>query len=157
MRKLYRGPLHLDGALTVDGVLTADSLSLGTAYPTPIVLAYDNAALTSTTTAGLYVVPAGKSLTVTSVRYYSSSGLAAHASDSFAITLQARGEDTVATHSTASGAQGTLTADAFATLTVVSAESTLAAGEVLRAVFTETGTATLPAGRLLVHATLSDA
>lgn len=127
--------------------------------PQRVVLTFDHAQLTANSTVKLFKVPAGKHLVVDGVDYINPTGLAENASNAFALTVQnastvvANGIDT---DSDEPGADNGIAADTFIAMTVVTASgaNVLDGGEILSAVFTEDGTATLPAGRFVVHARL---
>lgn len=112
-------------------------------------VSFDHAQLTSTTTTKVYQAPpTGGQRRVKSVRYVNPTGLAQSGSNSFAITLQkgvtavANGIDT---------ATVAIPADTFIGMTVVDAAAVLDPLDVLSVVATETGTATLPPGRLVIE------
>lgn len=122
-----------------------------------VVLSFDHADLTSDTTSKFFKVPAGRKLRVTKVEYINPTGLAEHASNFFALSLK-NGSTVMAgplsTDSAGSGDNG-IVADTFTELTLSATEANriASAGDVLSFLADETGTATLPAGRLVVHAT----
>jgi hypothetical protein len=126
--------------------------------PERVVIQYDHGSLTATTTVKRYVVPAGRQLVVDFVHYHNITGLAENASNAFALTVQ-NGSTVVAngidTDSDEAGTN-TLPADTTVAMTVVTAAgaNVLAAGDTLSFVFTEDGTATLPAGFFTVHGRL---
>lgn len=127
-------------------------------YPERVIIQYDHGALTQTTTVKRYKVPAGKRLVVDSVDYHNITGLAENASNAFALTVQ-NGSTVVAngidTDSDEAGTN-TLPADTTVAMNVVTTAgaNVLAAGDTLSFVFTEDGTATLPAGFFTVHGRL---
>lgn len=120
-----------------------------------VVLSYDHAALTATTAAKFFQVPAGKTLRVTKVEYINPTGLAEHADDWFSISLKQAAVTVAGPFSTDSDGAGTnsLAADTWTTLTLSAtpADLIIEAGEGLTFDATEGGTATLPPGRLVVH------
>ena len=115
-----------------------------------IAVPFDHAALSATSTDKFYQVPAGRKARVVSVKYINKTGLAQNGANSFALqlkngsTVMADGVDTATT---------AITADTFTALTLSStfANLLMAAGDVLSAVATKTGTQTLPAGRWVVE------
>lgn len=123
-------------------------------YQERVTLVYQQAALTADTTAVVYEVPAGRSFRVDRVRYYNATGLAEHASDYFAISAK-NGSTVVAgplsTDSAGAGDNG-IVAATWTDVAVVTAAgaNVLAAAAVLTVLFDETGTATLPAGVVVI-------
>lgn len=114
---------------------------------------YDNAQLTATTTvAAHFVVPTGRVFVVDSVIHTNPTGLAAHATNFMAVTVQNSGGTKVAaTWSTEEGEEGTLTAATPATFTNGTlANRTFTGGEIINIVFTEGGAVTFPVGRTQV-------
>ncbi len=137
--------------------------------PTPdnqseIVLTYDHAAVVETDlTVQLFKVPAGKKLKIDSVDYINPTGLAAHADNFFFLSVnngadKAAGwltdDDATTTGINGGADEGSIPADEFVAFTLNSDKTKLIfeAGEVLSLVLDESGTQTLPAGRLIVHA-----
>lgn len=126
--------------------------------PERVLLTYDHAALTATTTVKLYKVPAGRKFRVDAVDYINPTGLVEDATNAFAITLQnastvvANGIDTDADEP----GTNTLPVDTFVAMNVVTTAgaNVLAAADILSVVFTEDGTATLPPGHLVVSGRL---
>lgn len=116
-----------------------------------VEFAYDHAALTADTTVKLWKCPAGRKFRVDSVEYINPTGLAAHAADFFALKLN-KGATLVADWSTETGQEGTIAADTFVSFTNAAlAARSFTAGDVMSIQFDESGTATLPAGRLVVR------
>lgn len=119
-------------------------------------LAFDHVSVTADTTIKLYKVPAGRSLRIDRVSYINPTGLAQDASNTFNIKIT-DGTVVIANWDTTTGAQGTLTADTFVELVLIEdtgSNRTLAAADVLTLLLDETGTATLPAGRIVVEGRL---
>lgn len=116
---------------------------------TEYVVPYDHAALTATTS--VEVFKATKRTRVVSAQYGNATGLAASGSNSFALTLSKTGA--VAVAAGANTATTAIPAGGFTALTMsaVAGATVLEPGDVLSFVATETGTATLPVGRLLVE------
>jgi hypothetical protein len=115
----------------------------------------DHDAITATTTVKLWTVPAGKTLRVDRIWYCNPTGLAADGTNAFALELKNGATVVASIANTDSGDAGgaAITADTPITtgLSATSADLVLDAGETLSMVFTEDGTATLPAGRLVVE------
>lgn len=122
-----------------------------------ITLTYDHAQLTGDLTVKLYDVPAGRKLKVERVRYINPTGLAEDAANYFAISVKNGSTVVAGPLSTDSAGAGTnsIAADTFTAITVATDGSeVLDAGDVLSVLFDETGTATLPAGRVVIDALL---
>lgn len=125
-----------------------------------VVLSYDHAALTANTTVKLWKCPAGRSFVLERASYINPTGLAADATNTFkgevmnGATLMA---SLFNTDSDDDPAGASLAADTFVegSLTATVADRWLAADEVVSVVFTEEGTATLPAGRLVLEGYLA--
>jgi hypothetical protein len=105
-----------------------------------------HAQLTDNLTSFAFMVPADRYFVLTEGSIYNATGLAAHGSNSFAIEFR-RGATSMASWDTATGADGSIPAGEK----VVMANAAIAnrvcpPGTVVTAVFTEAGTATLPAG-----------
>lgn len=98
-------------------------------------------ALTATTTVNVFV--ATERTIVLGAQYLNPTGLALDASNGFSIELR-KGATVVANGISTTVAA--VAANAHVAMTVVSGANVLEAGDVLTAVFTETGTATLPIG-----------
>lgn len=122
-------------------------------YQDEIVLTYDHASLTATTTFKLYQVPTGKTLKVTSVSYVNPTGLAADATN--IASLSVRNGATVAAGERSNNTVGgsAFTADAWTAITLhaTAANSVFAAGDTVSFVMTETAAVTLPVGRVVIH------
>lgn len=111
---------------------------------------YAHAALTATTTDKFFKVT--RRARVVSAVYFNKTGLAADASNYFAVQIK-NGSTVCASWSTQTSAQGALVADTPTTVPLSATDSNLvlAAGDVLSFAATETGTATLPAGHITVE------
>ncbi|MGL4443642.1 MAG: hypothetical protein ACRCU1_08455 [Alsobacter sp.] len=118
---------------------------LATESPYP----YAHAALTATLSEELF--KATRRIRVVSASYGNATGLAQSGSNSFAISLVKTGAVAVATG--ANTATTAIPAGGFTamTLSTVNGAVVLEPGEILSFVATETGAATLPAGRLNVE------
>ena len=116
-------------------------------------ISYDHASLTQTTTVKLH--KASRRMKIEAVRYINPTGLAADNTNAFKCEIK-NGSTLVASVFNTDGnddpAGEALAADTFVSGTLVDADSLLAADDVLSVVFTEDGTATLPAGRLVIEA-----
>ena len=131
-----------------------------TKYEERMVLSFDHAALTGTTTVKLWKCPAGRQFVVERASYINPTGLVEDPANNFAGALK-NGSTVMAT---LFNTDSDLTPDPGATLAVdtfvegaLSATATarwLAAGDVISFVATETGTATLPVGRLVIEGRL---
>lgn len=121
-------------------------------YQQQVVLTYDAASANADRTDKLFKVPAGKKFRVDQVRYVNAIGLAGNGTNFFNIKVL-KGAATVAFNwSTDTGAQGTIAANTFVDFVgaAADADKVLAGDEELSVFFDLTGTATLPAGRLVV-------
>jgi hypothetical protein len=127
---------------------------LASNFQSDITIAYDHGSTTATTAVKLYKVPAGKSLKVTSVDYVNPTGLATDAANIFSLSV--RNGATLATVERSNNSSGgsAFVADAWndIALHATAANSVFAAGDTVSFVMTETGTATLPVGRVVIHA-----
>lgn len=120
-----------------------------------VVLSLDHAELTDDATVKFFKVPAGKTLRVTKVEYINPTGLAEHADNHFALSLKQASvvvAGPLSTDADGAGDNG-LVADTFTEipLSATPADLIIEAGEILSFFADEGGTATLPAGRLVVH------
>jgi hypothetical protein len=88
---------------------------------------------------------------IDSVRYVNPTGLVADAANYFDVQLKVRAA-VAANWSTETGEEGTLTADTWVDLSLTSTltDLVLAADDEISLTLDETGTATLPAGRVVV-------
>lgn len=121
-----------------------------------VVLSFDHPSVTATTAWKFFKVPAGRTLKIDAVEYLNPTGLAEDASNNFALAVKA---DAVVVGSLNTDSDldpdigASIAANTFTTMTPgTAAESVAAAGAELSLTATETGTATLPAGRVIVHA-----
>lgn len=119
-------------------------------------LSYDHGQLTGDAAVKLYKVPAGRALRLDRVTYVNPTGLAASATDSFVLEVKNDAEVAASVFDTDSANGDDLAADTFveATLSATDANRVFQAGDEVLAVFTETGTATLPAGHLVLEGRL---
>lgn len=105
---------------------------------------------TATTEVALFKNRSDRHLLIRALRYYNATGLAAHASDFFAITVEdAAGTKVYGTWSTEDGEEGTIAAGAYVDL-VLGDDLVVAPDEEVVLQLTETGTATLPAGAVII-------
>jgi len=113
------------------------------------VLAYEHAQLTADLTVQLCT--AQRPMVIDTVEYCNPTGLAEHAANFFTVKALADG-NVAASWSTETGEEGTIAADTLLELTNGTlANRSLATGDVLSVFFDEDGTATLPAGRVVIH------
>lgn len=114
------------------------------------VLRYENGSLTAD--ANVPLMEASRKFRIDKAKYVNPTGLAADASNYFDIQVK-KGSNVALNWSTETGEEGTLTAGEWATLSEASDKSRLVfdAGDLLSLTFDETGTATLPAGYLVLE------
>ena len=112
-------------------------------------LEYDNASLTADLTVVLDAPP--RRFRVKGARYYNATGLVADAANYFNIKVLL-GATVAANWSTETGEEGTIAAATFVTFSLPTdiSDAAAAAAVVLSVIFDETGTATLPAGRIVI-------
>lgn len=112
---------------------------------------FEHIALTATTTVKKWKNNTGRQVKITGAKYLNVTGLAQDASNSFKIGLN-QGAVEIAKWNTATGQDGTITADTHMTMVLSSTAADLIVepDEILSLVFTETGTASLPAGQVEV-------
>lgn len=118
-------------------------------FQTPYHHIEPHAEVTADTTTKVSVVPAGWQLRLDSVSYLNPTGLATDASNFFNIKIT-DGTNVAASWSTETGQQGTIAANTFVSLvmTATLANRVFNENEVVTLFLDETGTATLPAGRV---------
>ncbi len=121
--------------------------------PQSFDLVFDHAQVTADTASKEFKTHPKRKFKIIAVEYVNPTGLATDASNYFAVQLKA-GSTVLASWSTLTGAEGTIAADTFVSLTLntTPANLVLAGGTVLTLNLDETGTATLPAGKMVVHA-----
>jgi hypothetical protein len=120
-------------------------------------LPYDHAALTTTTTVKLYKVPAGRTLRLVRASEVNPTGLVGDGTNAFTLTIQNGATVANTVFNTNTGAGGaSLAADTFVEGTPSATDANLVyqAGDIVSAVFTEDGTASLPAGHLVLEGLL---
>jgi hypothetical protein len=122
----------------------------------PIV--HEHGELTADLTVKLYKVPTGRTFRLDRVSYINPTGLAAHADNYFVVKVRVKSTTVAAQWSTQTtggtpGGQGTLTANTFVELVPVGADTNRVAsgGDEISVFYDEFGTATLPAGRLVLE------
>lgn len=117
----------------------------------------DHAAVTGDTTIKHWVVPAGRTFRLDRAAYINVTGLARSDTDFFEVAIK-KGSTTMATANTGpvAGAGAAIAADTFTDLTLSATPANLvaAAGDVISLVLDETGTATLPAGKVVIYGRL---
>jgi hypothetical protein len=113
---------------------------------------FDHAQVTETTTLKLIKLSNRYPFRIDTVYYLNPTGLATHVDDWFVIALK-NGSTVISDWSTDTGEEGTIAADTFVTLTnsVTDADLVVAAAGTLTLLLTEGGSATLPAGRIVIH------
>jgi hypothetical protein len=118
-----------------------------------IAISYDHAAVTADTTVKLWSCPTGRAFRVMRVFYCNPTGLAADATNYFNLKILKGAATVAANWSTLTGQQGALGADTPVefTLSSTDADRVLQAGDALSLFLDETGTQTLPAGRVVVE------
>lgn len=118
-----------------------------------VVFEHVNASLTATETVKLF--KCDRAFKLRKLEYVNPTGLATDAANYYVITLIDTSDSNrvLATWSTETGQEGAIAANTFveATLSTVAEALNSAKGAVLAVKFTEAGTQTLPAGRLVVH------
>ncbi len=122
-------------------------------YRAPYVMAVDHASVTADTTIKFDKLAPGERLRVAKVYYVNPTGLTQDSTNHFALRLK-KGSTTVASWSTQTGQQGSIAAATFVELVIVDAQRVVEPGSELSLELDETGTQTLPAGRLIVHGEL---
>lgn len=142
--------IELDGEVVVFACPEAGDIGVDL-----ITLAYDHAAATADTTVKLYKVPAGKKFVLIGADYINPTGLAQDAANYFDIKV-IKDATVMANWSTLTGAQGTIAADTFVALvnSATAADIVAAAAAIIALFLDETGTATLPAGRIVIRGLL---
>lgn len=121
-----------------------------------LVLVCEHEQVTGDTTLKVWQVPPGRKLSVDRVLYVNPTGLAEHADNHFTISLK-NGATVVATTTTdadAAGADNSIAANTFVELDLDESVRLFEAGDDLDLLLDEGGTATLPAGKLLVECRL---
>jgi hypothetical protein len=115
-----------------------------------VVFFYDHASKTADEEIKLFKVR--RKFVVEQVRYVNPTGLAADAANFFHLKIN-NGATEAADWSTETGQEGTVAADTFVdfTLSSVDGARVFDADDVLSIQFDETGTATLPAGRIQIE------
>lgn len=121
-----------------------------------MVLTFDHPQVTATTTWKAWKCPAGRSFVIDRVSYINPTGLAVSETDHFLGEVR-KGATVMATlFNTKTTGGAALAADTFVegVASATAANTWLAADDVLSLVATETGIATLPAGRLVIEGRL---
>jgi hypothetical protein len=114
---------------------------------------YEHGQLTDDLTVKLFKVPTGRKYRLDRAIYVNPTGLAADAENYFNIKVRVKSTTIAANWSTETGTQGTIGADTFVTLALSATDANLVAsgGDEVSAFFDETGTATLPPGRIILE------
>ncbi len=127
-------------------------------YEERLLISFDHAAVTGTTTWKVWKCPVGKSFVVDRVSYINVTGLAGDGTNAFAGTLQNASTVIATVFNTDTGDVGgaSLAADTFVegTLSATLSDRWLAADDVLSFVVTEDAAASLPAGRVIIEGRL---
>lgn len=120
--------------------------------PQSFQLVIAHPSVTQDTTTAEFKTHPNRKLKITKVEYVNDTGLAASATDYFAVQLKTAAT-VLAAWSTLNSAQGALVAGTFhnMVLNVTPTNLVLPAGSPLSLLLDETGTQTLPAGKLIVH------
>lgn len=117
-------------------------------------ISFDHGSTNASVTTKIWKVPAGRSFRVRRAFYNNPTGLAANASNYFDVRIL-NAALIAAKWSTLTGSDGTLTADTPVELVLqTDANLVLPAGTVLSFATILTGTATLPAGRVVIEGDL---
>jgi hypothetical protein len=122
-----------------------------------IALSKDHASVSATTTVKLYKVPAGRTFRLDRATYINPTGLVGDPTNAFAGTVQNASTVAATLFNTDTGDAGgaSLAADTFVTGTLgAAAGPVFQAGDVVSLVLTEDGTATLPAGTVVIEGRL---
>jgi len=118
----------------------------------------EHIALTASTTVKLYKVPAGRKLRVDRVQYYNVTGLVEDNDNNFAFEVKNGSVVVASVFNTDANLDpdtgASLPANTNVTAASVDGANVLSEGDELTAVFTETGTATLPAGFYIIEGRL---
>lgn len=129
-------------------VLLAERFQLG-----PV----EHAQVTQTTSVKLWSVPAGRKFRLDRALYINPTGLAEDATNWFVVAVQ-KGSTNMAAWSTDADEAGTNSIPANTplelTLSATQADRVAVAGDVISLTLTEGGTATLPAGRIVIEGRL---
>ena len=122
-------------------------------YEERFVVSYDHGALTADTEVKLFAPKAGRDFRIDRVWYNNPTGLAADAANYFDIQVKTVGGNVAFNWSTETGEEGALVADTPVefSASATDADQIISAGAVMSVNFDETGTQTLPAGRLVVE------
>lgn len=116
-------------------------------------LVIDHPQVTDDTTTKEFKTDPNRALRIDRIDYINPTGLAAATPTNFFAIQLKNGSTVLGSWSTLTGAQGTLTADTFVALVLNATDANLvvAPGSTLTLLLDETGAATLPAGKLIVH------
>lgn len=119
-----------------------------------VVITFDHAQATATTVSKLWKVPAGKKFQLERASYINPTGLAGDAANAFTGAIK-NGADVMATlfNTETDNGGAALAADTFVegTLHATPTNQWADAGDVVDLTLTEVGTATLPAGRVVLE------
>jgi len=145
-----RGARYEIGAAAGGFAMLRLSGQLGSENDDLAMVEYEHAQVTADTTIHLFKTPADRGFVITGVDYVNPTGLAASATDYYVISVKhGTGPVIAASWSTQTGQEGTLGADTQVALTNGTlANRTVPPGTQVDLVLDETGTQTLPLGRI---------
>jgi hypothetical protein len=116
-----------------------------------VTVVIDHPQVTADTTTTEWAVPSDRSFILDKAQYYNATGLANHATDFFNVKVLA-GATVMANWSTETGQEGTATADTVLNMTLAAESARVCApGTAVKLFLDESGTATLPAGKVILH------
>lgn len=120
---------------------------------------YDHGSLAASVTVKQYKVPVGRTLRIDRLSYVNPTGLVGDPTNTFSLEVKKNATSISLVFNTDTNdaiAGVTLPVDTFVegTLTATDADRVLVAGDILNLVFTKEGTATLPAGHLVIEGRL---
>ena len=120
-----------------------------------VVLPYEHVSVTADTTVKLWTVPTGRQFRIDGAWYNNVTGLAVDVTNFFDIQVL-KGSTVMANWSTETGEEGALVADTPVdlSLSATDANQVADAGDVIALKLDEDGTATLPAGRIVIRGRL---
>jgi hypothetical protein len=133
------------------GALVEVEINLGNLGDSSVAITVDNGSATDDVTLLAFTTPANRNFLIEAVTYRNPTGLAANASNFFALKVL-NAATQAAIWSTETGQQGTLTAGTAHSLVLGTAAQRLVPPSTsVTILLDETGTATLPAGQFTIH------